>query len=218
LSGQRVDAARNRKRVLEAAAHEHARHGSALGMQDVARRAGVGIGTVYRHFPSRQALIEAIATPFFERGLALARSVRADAPEGDRFAIYVREFAQALAATGVYGQCRWDAPAAEPVRVELRSLIGEFVESGKRAGALRPDFTAEDAFALLWTVAALVEATSGADPAIWRRHIELTLDSLTGAPPRTLLAAPSRRAQWDAFVNARRDAAERDPADPGQAA
>jgi AcrR family transcriptional regulator len=65
VSGQRVDAARNRKRVLEAAAHEHARHGPALGMQDVARRAGVGIGTVYRHFPSRQALIEAIATPFF---------------------------------------------------------------------------------------------------------------------------------------------------------
>ena len=70
LSGQRVDAARNRKRVLEAAEHEHARHGAALGMQDVARRAGVGIGTVYRHFPSRQALIEAIAYPFFERGLA----------------------------------------------------------------------------------------------------------------------------------------------------
>jgi AcrR family transcriptional regulator len=218
VSGQRVDAARNRKRVLEAAAHEHARHGSALGMQDVARRAGVGIGTVYRHFPSRQALIEAIATPFFERGLALARSVQADAPEGERFAIYVRGFAQALATTGVYGQCRWDAPAGEPVRVELRSLIGEFVESGKRRGELRPDFTAEDAFALLWTVAALVEATGGAGPAIWQRHIELVLDSLRGGAPRTLLAPSSDRAQWDAFVNARQDAAERDPADPGQAA
>ena len=218
MSGQRVDAARNRKRVLEAAAHEHARHGSALGMQDVARRAGVGIGTVYRHFPSRQALIEAIATPFFERGLALARSVQADAPESERFAIYVRGFAQALAATGVYGQCRWDAPAAEPVRVELRALIGEFVEAGRSGGALRPDFTPEDAFALLWTVAALVEATSGADPAIWQRHIELVLDSLRGGPPRTLRASPNDRAQWDAFVNARKDAAERDPADPGRAA
>ncbi|HEY3614380.1 MAG TPA: helix-turn-helix domain-containing protein [Gaiellales bacterium] len=212
MSGQRVDAARNRQRVLDAAAHEHARHGSALGMQDVARRAGVGIGTVYRHFPSRQALIEAIATPFFERGLALARSVREEAPEGERFAVYVREFARALATSGVDGQCRWDAPAAEPVRSELRELIGEFVSSGRESGALRGDVTAEDAFALLWTVAALVEAADAAAPEIWRRHIELVLDSLRDGPPRALEAAPVERAQWDDFVRAARVAATDDPA------
>ena len=202
MSSQRVDAARNRKRVLEAAAHEHACHGSALGMQDVARRAGVGIGTVYRHFPSRQALIEAIATPFFERGLALARSVQAETTAGERFAVYVRGFARALATSGVYGQCRWDAPAAEPVRTELRQLIGGFVEEGKRDGGLRADFTAEDAFALLWTVAALVEAANDAIPEVWQRHIELVLDSLRGGPPRDLAAPPLKRAQWDRFVRA----------------
>jgi AcrR family transcriptional regulator len=202
LSSQRVDAARNRKRVLEAAAHEHARHGAALGMQDVARRAGVGIGTVYRHFPSRQALIEAIATPFFERGLALARSVQAETTPGERFAVYVRGFARALATSGVYGQCRWDAPAAEPVRTELRQLIGAFVDEGKRRGALRADFTAEDAFALLWTVAALVEAANGAIPEVWQRHVELVLDSLRGSPPRDLAAPPLKREQWDRFVRA----------------
>jgi AcrR family transcriptional regulator len=218
LSGQRVDAARNRKRVLDAAAHEHARHGSALGMQGVARRAGVGIGTVYRHFPSRQALIEAIATPFFERGLALARSVQEDVPGGERFAVYVRGFAHALAESGVYGQCRWDAPAAEPVRAELRLLIGEFVESGKRDGALRKDFTREDAFALLWTVAVLVEAADEAAPAIWQRHIELVLDSLRGGPPGDLRVPPNDRAQWDGFVHATRVAVDGDPADPGRVA
>jgi AcrR family transcriptional regulator len=218
VSSQRVDAARNRKRVLEAAAHEHACHGSALGMQDVARRAGVGIGTVYRHFPSRQALIEAIATPFFERGLALARSVRDESPEGNRFADFVGAFAGALATSGVSGQCRWDAPAAEPVRTELRQLIGEFVEAGRRGGALRADFTAEDAFALLWTVAALVEATNDATPGIWQRHIALVLDSLRGGPPRALGAPPIERAQWDAFVRSARSADAGDPADPGRAA
>jgi len=212
LSGQRVDAARNRERVLDAAAHEHARHGSALGMQDVARRAGVGIGTVYRHFPSRQALIEAIATPFFERGLALARSVRQDVPEADRFAVYVRGFARSLAESGVYGQCRWDAPAAEPVRAELRLLIGEFVESGKRGGALREDFTAEDAFAFLWTVAVLVEAAGETAPAIAQRHIELVLDSLRGGTPGDLGVPATTRAEWDGFVHATRAAASGDPA------
>lgn len=201
MSGQRVDAARNRKRVLEAAVDEHARHGAALGMQEVARRAGVGIGTVYRHFPSRQALIEAIAHPFFERGLTLARTVESEVPEEDRFAQYVRGFARVLADHGVLGQCMWDAPAAQFVRDELRVLVSEFVEAAKRHGMLRPDLTSEDAFALLWTIAALVEA---ADEPIWQRHIDLQLDSLRGRPPRNLLAPPIDREQWDRFVHSTR--------------
>jgi AcrR family transcriptional regulator len=205
LSGQRVDAARNRKRVLDAAVDEHAQHGAALGMQEVARRAGVGIGTVYRHFPSRQALIEAIAHPFFERGLRLATTVKQEVPEEDRFAQYVRGFARVLADHGVLGQCMWDAPAAEPVRAELRVLVGEFVDSARRHGMLRHDFTAEDSFALLWTIAALVEV---ADEAIWQRHIDLLLDSLRGRPPRNLLAPPIDRAQWDAFVHSSRTSIE----------
>ena len=201
MRGQRVDAARNRKRVLEAAVDEHARHGASLGMQDVARRAGVGIGTVYRHFPSRQALIEAIAHPFFERGLTLARTVESEVPAEDRFAQYVRGFARVLADHGVVGQCMWDAPAAEPVRAELRVLVSEFVDAAKRHGRLRKDFTSEDAFAFLWTIAALVEA---ADEPIWQRHIDLQLDSLRGTPPRNLLAPPIDREQWDRFVHSTR--------------
>jgi AcrR family transcriptional regulator len=198
VSGQRIDAARNRRRVLDAAVDEHARHGAALGMQQVARRAGVGIGTVYRHFPSRQALIEAIAHPFFERGLTLARTVKRDIAPEDRFASYVRGFARVLADHGVLGQCIWDAPAAEPVRAELRVLVEEFVESARHHGMLRRDLTAEDAFTLLWTIATLVEA---ADEAIWQRHIDVMLDSLRGRPPRNLLAPPVDREQWDAFVH-----------------
>jgi AcrR family transcriptional regulator len=229
MSRPRVDAARNRKRVLAAAVHEHARHGSALGMQDVARRAGVGIGTVYRHFPSRQALIEAIAYPFFERGLELARSVQGDYAEGERFCAYVRGFAHALAAHGVHGQCTWDAPAADPVRAELRLLIGGFVECGKAHGALRQDLAAEDAFALLWTIAALVEATNEVTPAIWQRHIELVLDGLRGQPPGDLLVPPVERSQWDRFIYSTRVTVDHDtvlardgevgePTDPGRAA
>jgi AcrR family transcriptional regulator len=210
MSSRRVDAARNRKRVLEAAAYEHARHGSALGMQEVARRAGVGIGTVYRHFPSRQVLIEAIAYPFFERGLALAQSVQRESAEDERFSAFVRGFAGALAAHGVHGRCTWDARAAEPVRVELRVLIGEFVDAAKGHGTLRQDVAAEDAFALLWTIAALVEATNDTMPAIWQRHVELMLDGLRGQPPGDLPAPPIDRGQWETFVNSRRVTVEHD--------
>jgi AcrR family transcriptional regulator len=197
---RRVDAARNRKRVLEAAVLEHEVHGTALGMQDVARRAGVGIGTVYRHFASRQALIEAIAHPFHERSLEAARAVVADVPAPDRFATYVRSFARTLAEHGVFGQSLWDGPAAEPVRAELRELVAGFVESARAAGTLRPEIAAEDGFTLLWTTAALVEA---ADEPIWQRYVEVALAGLGGASGQSAVP-PVDRAQWDAFVRAPR--------------
>jgi hypothetical protein len=70
---------------------------------------------------------------------------------------------------------------------------------------LRSDVTPEDAFALLWTIAALVEA---ADEPIWQRHIDLLLDSLCGRPPRNLLAPAIDRAQWDEFVRSAYSAVE----------
>jgi hypothetical protein len=102
--------------------------------------------------------------------------------------------------------------------MELRQLIGEFVDEGRRGGALRADFTAEDAFALLWTVAALVEAANDATPEIWQRHMALVLDSLRDGSSRALDAPPVAPAQWDAFVRSTRTAASGDPADPGRAA
>jgi len=62
---RRADAERNRERILAAAVAAYRADGSALAMQDIARRAGVGVGTVYRHFATREALIDAIAGPFF---------------------------------------------------------------------------------------------------------------------------------------------------------
>ena len=94
------------------------------------------------------------------------------------------------------------------MRTELRELIGEFVDQGRRT-ALRGDFTAEDAFALLWTVAALVEAANDTTPEIWQRHIAIVLDSLRDPSPRALDAAPVARAQWDAFVRSTRTRRQR---------
>ena len=103
---QRSDAVRNRQRVLDAAAAAYAEVGPRFGMHDVARRANVGVGTVYRHFADREELIEAIARPFFDRTLELAGQAEAEAPAGDRFATFVRAFAAAQAEHGVTGPLR----------------------------------------------------------------------------------------------------------------
>src|ERR1700754_2182360 len=69
----RADARRNRERVLKAAQATFAEHGHEAQMDDVARRAGGGVGTVYRHFPTKEALMEALAVDRFERVLAAGK-------------------------------------------------------------------------------------------------------------------------------------------------
>lgn len=200
---QRSDAVRNRQRVLDAALEAYADVGPRFGMHDVARRARVGVGTVYRHFADRDELVDAIARPFFDQTLELAKEAQAHPEPGERLAMFVRAFAQAQADHGVAGHCAWDSPAAQAVRLELRELVTGFVEDGKLAGTLRPDMTREDASAMLLTMSMLVDATRELEPAIWRRHVDVMLDGLRAGPPGELTAPPVERPAWDGFVRAR---------------
>lgn len=199
----RSDALRNRQRVLDAAVEAYAHDGPRFGMHDVARRASVGVGTVYRHFADRDQLVDAIARPFFDQTLLLARQAQAEAPPGERFAVFVRSFAQALADHGVSGHCSWDSPAAQPVRTELRALVGEFLADGQAAGTIRADLTREDASAIMFTTTTLVDETREHGPGIWRRHVDLMLDGIRPGPPEPIAAPPVDRSTWDAFVRAR---------------
>jgi AcrR family transcriptional regulator len=208
---QRSDAVRNRQRVLDAASAAYAEVGPRFGMHDVARRANVGVGTVYRHFADREELIDAIARPFFDRTLELARQAEADAPAGARFATFLRSFAAAQAEHGVTGHCAWDSPAAQAVRAELRVFVTGFLAADQEAGMLRGDLTREDAAAVLLTVTMLVDATRDHDAGIWRRHLELVLDGLRPDGAGDVPAPPVPPAVWDGFVRARgRRAAARD--------
>ena len=203
----RSDALRNRQRVLDAALEAYADEGPRFGMHDVARRARVGVGTVYRHFADREQLVDAIARPFFDQTLLIAHAAQRDAPPGEQFAVFLRAFAQALADFGVSGHCSWDSPAAQQVRAELRGLVTGFVEEGQRLGTIRADLTREDASAILFTTTMLVDETREHGPGIWRRHVDLMLDGLRPGPPETLAAPPVDRSAWDAFVRARSERA-----------
>ena len=199
----RSDALRNRQRVLDAAIEAYAHDGPRFGMHDVARRAQVGVGTVYRHFADRDELVDAIARPFFEQTLVIAAAAQETAAPGERFATFVRAFAASLAEHGVSGHCSWDSPAAQPVRAELREIVTGFIEDGRAAGTIRADLTREDASAILLTTTMLVDETREQGPAIWQRHVDLMLDGIRPGPPEPLPAPPVDRAAWDAFVRAR---------------
>src|SRR4051812_1359806 len=91
---QRRDARRNRQLIVKAARRCFARDGRDAGMDDIARSAGVGVGTVYRHFPNKDDLVEALATERFERLRDLAQEALAEADAWKAFEDFMRASAQ----------------------------------------------------------------------------------------------------------------------------
>jgi AcrR family transcriptional regulator len=145
----RADAVRNRERVLEAAKAVFSQGGPEASLEEVARQAGVGIGTLYRHFPTREALYEAVYRREVEQLVDLARDLTADAPPVDALRRWMRsgvEFmatkkgmAAALAVTA-HGSSDLAAYSLD----RLTSAVGELLQRAVTAGEIRADIDPED--------------------------------------------------------------------------
>jgi AcrR family transcriptional regulator len=149
----RSDAARNRDRIVEAAQCVFAEHGLRAPLEAVAERAGVGIATLYRRFPTRDALIGAA----FEDGIAeYARAGEAALADPDAwtgFATFVERICAMQASDrGVQDVLTRTFPQSAALEKHRRrgyALSVKVIERAKAAGALRPDFTPEDLVLLL---------------------------------------------------------------------
>jgi AcrR family transcriptional regulator len=150
----RADAQRNRARVMAAAERVFAERGTAASTEEVARAAGVGVGTVFRHFPSKEALLQALVVERLARVAAGAREHAASPDAGaaffDFFAAVVRssttklELVDALAELGVRPN-----EAVAPVAEELTGAVAALLEQAQRAGTVRGDVGVGDVIALL---------------------------------------------------------------------
>jgi AcrR family transcriptional regulator len=184
---QRSDAQRNRERVLDAARAAFAEHGTGASLEDVARRAGVGIGTVYRHFPSRQDLLVAVFRDNVDTLHAHAADLLvADDPFaalGEWLRTQLQHAAkyQALTATVMIGLLN-EGDDAAPSCEELRSDGAAIVRRAQAAGVVRPDVDADDVLRLVNAIAlATEEAPDG--PALASRLLGVVLDGLRPRPP-----------------------------------
>jgi AcrR family transcriptional regulator len=174
----RADARRNRERILEAARGACAAHGASVQMDDVARGAGVGVGTVYRHFPTKDALIEALVAEKFRLTTENIREALEIADPWESFAEALRRNAEVMAAdAGLRDALIRLGPAArstDEARDELDALAGRLIARAQAAGVLRDDVSVDDIGALMAGL-----CTSMAHPELdWRRHLELLLDGL----------------------------------------
>ncbi|TMM15556.1 MAG: TetR/AcrR family transcriptional regulator [Actinobacteria bacterium] len=201
----RQDAARNRDRVLAAARQVFDEQGTAFSVEEVACRAEVGVGTIYRRFPTKGDLIDAVALPLYQQTLEIAhRSL--DAPAADGLEQFVRDTTAFHAAHGLPSRLLWGAAGAARVRQEIAAAMEVLIQRAKDAGALREDVVYQDLVVLLWTMTDLVEATRRTAPRIWERHLDLVLDGLRPGPSRPLPGAVPA-AKWDRVVAERHERA-----------
>ena len=175
----RVDARRNRARLLAAARELLAAQGADVSLREVARAAGVGVGTLYRHFPTRDELIDAVLEDALSEFLDAADAAVAadDAWEGftgfldDALRLQARNRGlRDVIETGTLGR----EHAAE-LRRRIGGLIAQLVARAQAEGALRPDFSAADVAAILCAGDRVLEL---GDAASARRHLDFILDGL----------------------------------------
>lgn len=150
----RADAKRNRERVLAIAQQVFAAEGLAVPIDEIAKRAGVGIGTVYRHFPTKEALFAAIVHDRMERLIEYATSLGNAAKPGDAlFAVldrliedggHKKDLVDALTGAGVDVKVQ-----GKETRVRLQKALDHLIKRARGAKAVRAGIDAEDVLALL---------------------------------------------------------------------
>ena len=184
----RADARRNRERVLAAASAAFAADGLSVPLDEIARRAGVGPGTLYRHFPAKEALWEAVLLDRLERLAAGAEALRGDPDPGAALLGFIdrlvteaapkRDLSDALASAGA------DVGAAVAgTAARLREAVGGLLAAAQRSGAIRGDIGVAELMALLSGLLFALRSRPGAqpDPGL---AVAVLRDGLRAAPPR----------------------------------
>ena len=176
----RADAVRNRALVIAAAAEVFAEKGEAASVPEIAARAGVGKGTVYRCFPTKDHLVAAVAT---ERSRWFEREARAAAAAADpwgAFAAFVASVAEAHCRDRgmVFSMSQGiELPELVEARADALEAVRELMNLAIAAGAMRPDAQPADLKVLFGGIAGSLARAEEHDPAVWRRYAQLVVDA-----------------------------------------
>ncbi len=203
----RSDARRNRERLVSSAGELFAAEGLDVSVEEITRHAGLGMGTLYRHFPTKEDLIDAVLEDAFA-GLLDAAKEAAEAE--DAWAGLTSFLERALAehvgnrglkdviAMRAHGRGRVAA-----LRERIRPVLRRLIERAQEQGSLRADFAPEDLPLVFWTADRVIEATAGVSPDFWRRYLALLLDGLRAEAATPLPHPPLTRAELDRVTRSR---------------
>jgi AcrR family transcriptional regulator len=185
----RADARRNREKIMKAAREVFAEQGVEAQMDDVAHKADVGVGTVYRHFPTKDALLYALSDEVFAR---IADHVRTLLDLEDPWEAFTRALwygAEQTAGDRAFSEIMTTAPGAMrtcPGKEQLHVFTSELMSRCKAAGAIRDDAMMDDIGLLMCGVGSAVYMEHPCDES-WRRHLGIMIDGLRANPANSPL-------------------------------
>jgi AcrR family transcriptional regulator len=198
----RADAQRNLARILEAAREVFAEEGIDAPISEIAARAGVGVGTIFRRFPHKDDLIVALLENKARQLLAAVDAALASDDPGPAFRRLIEEgVATQISDRGLCDAMGTDLLAREDLREQFDEVHDKLVAVLRRAqeaGAVRTDATAEDLLFVVHGVAHAGLMLEDTAPGAWRRHLGLALDGLRPEAATPLPRRPITRRQFQA--------------------
>jgi AcrR family transcriptional regulator len=199
----RRDASRNRERILEAARELFATRGLEVTMDEIARHAGVGVGTVYRRFSQRAEIIQALFEQRMEDFLTLAERSLADPdPWHGLVEFFEQSIAMQAADRGLKELVAGHGHGGESgacMRARVIPMVEQLVARAQEAGVLRRDVGGLDLPMVSLMVGQVIDFSHEVEPDLWRRYLALLLDGLRHEGSRLPLA-PLDEAQLEAAI------------------
>lgn len=187
----RRDAERNRQLILSAAKEVFAKRGLDTSLDEVAHEAGLGVGTVYRRFPNRDALIDALFDDMCASIMGIVEESLALPSAWDGLVHFMTAMLESqgrdkalrdvmLSQQKYLGE--YDKQKHDVVRDMVQPVLYDLIGRAQQEGDLRPDVAPTDFGVLLIAAVGVVDFTAPADPEVWRRHLAVILDGLRARP------------------------------------
>lgn len=191
----RKDVARNRGLLMRSAEAMFAERGTEVTLEEIARHAGVGVATAYRHFASRQAIVEAMLESRVAKFMAVLHECESIADPREAFETYLYRICELQANDRGMREAISANHGVDKVadfRERGRPLFERLFNRAKQAGAFRPECEPSDIVVAFWMIGKVSDAASGISPGQWRRQLNFLLDGLRAeAVPRQPPAEPA---------------------------
>lgn len=178
----RKDAERNRTRILDAASELFAEQGLDVGVDEIARRAGVGMGTLYRRFPNKEALVEAILEIVVEQSRADAEVALATQAPSDALRWFILRSLDSGSVQRVFlSNQMWTGRSHELIYEHVLPLLRRMFDNAQAAGSVREDAAFTDFLVLTRAMRGVVDFTERIAPGAWHRQLDMIFDGLRPA-------------------------------------
>lgn len=203
---RRRDARERRDRLIVAAQREFAAHGVDASLEKIARDAGVAIGTLYRHFPTRLDLLMAAFKPRLQEFLGEAQKALEMDDPWEGLVCYLENLFSLQAGDRGFNDFlsrRFpDSADTEHTHDQMCQQIAAVLSRAQEAGEARPDITLADIVNLIWSNGRIIDVTSATAPNAWRRYLHLTLDGYRAERAHSIPEPPMTYEQlYDAMVH-----------------